>query len=220
LLAIRLSRGLSVMAPDPLAAAQFLLGNSGTRPQSLPVSELGITAVLGHATPVVATPTIEMKGTEDLTSETATASKARRLRRTDLSASDLVDLDILAQARKVSLLFDAVDDEALQDDLADMARQSRARREEAGVNTLFLVVGFLRWRDSAQGAWSDAPLFLLPMDLARPNARTAFRLEVRDEEVVLNPAVAYLFEREHGVAWSTVRAMLARDGGVTSNSEG
>jgi hypothetical protein len=214
LLAIRLSRGLSVMAPDPLAAAQFLLGNSGTRPQSLPVSELGITAVLGHATPVVATPTIEMKGTEDLTSETATASKARRLRRTDLSASDLVDLDILAQARKVSLLFDAVDDEALQDDLADMARQSRARREEAGVNTLFLVVGFLRWRDSAQGAWSDAPLFLLPMDLARPNARTAFRLEVRDEEVVLNPAVAYLFEREHGVDWSTVRAMLARDGGA------
>src|SRR5688572_9871456 len=50
---------------------------------------------------------------------------------------------------------------------------ARSAIEEQGVNTLFLTLGMLRYRESRDSdTWLRAPLVLLPVELTRKSART------------------------------------------------
>jgi hypothetical protein len=59
--------------------------------------------------------------------------------------------------------------------------------EEQGVNILFLAVGFLRWfEDERSEIAREAPLLLIPVALTRDNARSTFRLVVREDDLAPN----------------------------------
>lgn len=55
--------------------------------------------------------------------------------------------------------------------LVDLYRKARTDMEEGGANTLFLAIGFLRWKKSGDDLKSyRAPLILLPVKLERKSA--------------------------------------------------
>ena len=57
--------------------------------------------------------------------------------------------------------------------LLRLAGDARTAEEEQGLNILYLAIGFLKWRESANSdIWRKAPLVLLPVELVR-NERTS-----------------------------------------------
>ncbi len=64
---------------------------------------------------------------------------------------------------------------------------ARSSIEEQGVNTLFLAVGMLAWRDpSAPDDEHRAPLILIPVELERQSASEGFRLRYSNDDVSPN----------------------------------
>lgn len=84
--------------------------------------------------------------------------------------------------------------EALDHSLRRIEELARTTIEEQGVNTLFLTLGMLQYRESRDSdTWFRAPLVLLPVQLSRKSARSGFALSAADEDALLNPAlVEYL----------------------------
>ena len=77
--------------------------------------------------------------------------------------------------------------EGLQKRLLGLFRDARTLEEEQGVNILFLAIGFLRWfEDERSEIPREAPLILVPVALTRNNARSSFRLAVRDDDIAPN----------------------------------
>ena len=75
-------------------------------------------------------------------------------------------------------------DEQLQQRLLRLYRDRRTLLEEQGVNTLFLALGFLWWRESASlDRFRHAPLLLIPVQLDRASVRARFRLAYGDEDI-------------------------------------
>ena len=79
------------------------------------------------------------------------------------------------------------DAKRLANNLTYLARLAEESIEEQGVNSLFLVAGMLRWIDG--DTRNLAPLLLLPVGLSRKSAAAPWELQMRDEEVFLNPAL-------------------------------
>ena len=75
--------------------------------------------------------------------------------------------------------------------LRRLEEQARLTIEEQGVNTLFLTLGMLHYKDedSADEVYR-APLVLLPVELTRASARAGYELHAADDEPLVNPALA------------------------------
>lgn len=146
---------------------------------------------------------------DGLTSETTVLGR-RVVRWSDIGGEGQAALAQWAALNK-TLVFDAENEEDLQDDLAALARKMRADQEEMGTHTLFLAVGLLRWCEKKGSRACDAPLFLVPVELSRAHAGAAFSLSVRDDDVVLNPAIELQLMNLLGLDLSPARLLLTND---------
>jgi very-short-patch-repair endonuclease len=74
--------------------------------------------------------------------------------------------------------------------------------EEQGVNTLFLGLGMMRWREDENSSdFHRAPLLLVPVELVRSNARERFHLRYTGEEIGANICLAELLKQEFGLRY-------------------
>lgn len=90
--------------------------------------------------------------------------------------------------------------EALDKSLRRLDELARLSIEEQGVNTLFLVLGMLYYREASNSDEAfRAPLVLLPVELSRRSARTGYILRAAEDEPLVNPALAEYLRRDHGV---------------------
>jgi len=81
--------------------------------------------------------------------------------------------------------------------LIDLYRQVRNDFAEGGANTLFLAVGFLRWKKKPEDERSyRAPLLLLPVKLERRSASAPFRLRFHEDEPRFNATLLQFLERD------------------------
>ena len=81
--------------------------------------------------------------------------------------------------------------------LIDLHRQVRNDFAEGGANTLFLAVGFLRWKKKPEDERSyRAPLLLIPVKLERRSASSSFRLRYHEDEPRFNATLLQFLERE------------------------
>ncbi len=78
----------------------------------------------------------------------------------------------------------------LQRRLRNLYRRDREWHEEQGLNILFLAAGFLDWVDS-DGEPARSPLLLIPCDLERDSPRDPYRLQLEDDDPVLNPTLLH-----------------------------
>jgi very-short-patch-repair endonuclease len=90
--------------------------------------------------------------------------------------------------------------EQLKRSLLRIETLAKGTLEEQGVNTLFLALGMLHYRDSESSAeFRKAPLVLLPVSLDRRNARSGFTVSSSGDDPLLNPALVELLRRNTGI---------------------
>lgn len=95
--------------------------------------------------------------------------------------------EVLASLEKVKL-------EAV---LIDLFRKARSDLEEGGANTLFLAIGFLKWKKTADDPKTySAPLILLPVKLERKSALSGVTLSLLDEEPRFNLTLLELLRHD------------------------
>jgi very-short-patch-repair endonuclease len=87
----------------------------------------------------------------------------------------------------------------LQGRLLATYHAARTSMEEQGVNTLYLALGMLSWREEDNSdKFSRAPLVLIPVELGRSDARDRFHLKYTGEELGENVSLAEKLKQSFG----------------------
>lgn len=100
----------------------------------------------------------------------------------------------------------------LEKRLIDLHRQVRNDFAEGGANTLFLAVGFLRWKKKPEDLRSyRAPLLLVPVKLERKSASSRFSLRFHEDEPRFNATLLQFLERDFDLSLPQFTAPLPLD---------
>jgi very-short-patch-repair endonuclease len=90
-----------------------------------------------------------------------------------------------------------LDARQLEARLIDLHRQVRNDFAEGGANTLFLAVGFLRWKKKPDDERSyRAPLLLVPVKLERRSASSRFTIRFHEDDSRFNATLLQFLERD------------------------
>lgn len=85
--------------------------------------------------------------------------------------------------------------------LKHLRSKARLAMDEQGTNILYLVFGFVEWHEkgSRNDNWIKSPLILVPVSLVLPSLDAQYSLKKHEDEIVVNPTLAYLFNRDYGI---------------------
>lgn len=84
--------------------------------------------------------------------------------------------------------------------LKDLRNKARLSLDEQGTNILYIVFGFVEWREKGSKAnWIKSPLILVPVSLVLESLNAPYVLKKYEDDLVVNPTLAYLFERDYGI---------------------
>ncbi len=88
-----------------------------------------------------------------------------------------------------------------QDELTDMLkklyRDSRTAMEENGANTLYMVLGLLKWYETERSVKPRyAPLLLLPVNIVKKSGNN-YVLRIRDEEMTFNTTLVEMMRQQY-----------------------
>lgn len=109
-------------------------------------------------------------------------------------------------------LASQLDAKNLEARLIELHRQVRNDFAEGGANTLFLAVGFLRWKRKPSDERSyRAPLLLLPVKLDRRSASSQFSLRFHEDEPRFNATLLQFLEREFDLPLPQFAGELPQD---------
>jgi len=96
--------------------------------------------------------------------------------------------------------------------LIDLYRKARSDLEEGGSNTLFLAVGFLRWKKAEDDPKSYvAPLILLPVQLERRSVLSGVKMSMLDDEPRFNLTLLELLRHDFQLNISGLSGDLPTD---------
>lgn len=96
--------------------------------------------------------------------------------------------------------------------LVELYRQVRNDFSEGGANTLFLAVGFLRWKKKPEDERSyRAPLLLVPVKLERRSASSRFTIRFHEDEPRFNATLVQFLERDFDLKLPQFSAELPLD---------
>jgi very-short-patch-repair endonuclease len=108
----------------------------------------------------------------------------------------LVD-EVARQALARGEVLASLEKARLEATLIDLFRKARSDLDEGGANTLFLAIGFLKWKKSADDPKTySAPLILLPVKLERKSALSGVTLSLLDEEPRFNLTLLELLRHD------------------------
>ncbi|WP_197992905.1 DUF3320 domain-containing protein [Gimesia aquarii] len=100
----------------------------------------------------------------------------------------------------------------LDNRLTNLYRAARNDLAEGGTNTLFLAVGFLKWKRAPEDEKSyRAPLLLIPVKLVRKSALSAFHLRHHEDEIRFNSTLIQLLKKDFDRDLSQFEADLPTD---------
>ena len=96
--------------------------------------------------------------------------------------------------------------------LITLYRAARNDMAEGGTNTLFLAVGFLRWKRSAGDKRSyRAPLLLVPIKLTRKSSQSPFHLRMHEDETRFNATLIQMLKQDFGKNLTRFESELPED---------
>ena len=91
--------------------------------------------------------------------------------------------------------------ETLERRLLRLASDAKTAEEEQGLNILYLALGFLRWRESANSeVIREAPLILLPVNLLRNKNTSSYNIQARDDDLTTNLSLQKRLQEDFGVS--------------------
>ncbi len=112
-----------------------------------------------------------------------------------------LDQEFAAQAIARNELSSTLEKRELDKRLTELFRRAKNDLNEGGSNTLFLAVGFLRWKKSADGEKAyKAPLLLIPVKLTRKSAASRFNLEHHEDEVHFNATLMEFLKKDYNLS--------------------
>ena len=107
----------------------------------------------------------------------------------------------LSDEHKDDVLKTSATPENLDKSLRRIDDQARASLDEQGVNTLFLALGMLHYKEAPSSEQMfRAPLILMPVALSRKNARAGYTVKITDDEPIVNPALSEYLRRSFGLS--------------------
>jgi len=125
-------------------------------------------------------------------------------------------LDVMARdALGRGELIVEVAEEALDARLLEIYRAAETGLEEGGANTLFLVFGFLEWKEEKNAeATHLAPILLIPVTLQRQSVRSGFRLARHDDEAIVNPTLIQKLWQDFNLKLPPIDVVPVDDKGI------
>jgi len=87
-----------------------------------------------------------------------------------------------------------------QKTLSNLRNKSKLAKEEQGINVLYLALGFLNWKENNNSNQIlVSPIVLVPVKIALESLTEPFALSLADDEVVINPTLAFKMENDFGI---------------------
>lgn len=100
------------------------------------------------------------------------------------------------------------DSRNLEQTLSKLKTRSQQSIQETGVNILYLAMYFLSWQDKSKEEEYQSPLILIPVSLERKGLSGAFRLNLIEDEIRINPTLAYKLDRDFGIDLNEIETEL------------
>lgn len=92
--------------------------------------------------------------------------------------------------------------------------RSQTSREENGVGSLYLAIGFLRWTEEDQPSKEYyTPILLLPITLSRQGNGSGFSFRCLEKDLVCNPLLQEMLKQVHGFDLSTLTQQIQNSQG-------
>ncbi|MFW8642059.1 DUF4011 domain-containing protein [Rhizobium beringeri] len=96
--------------------------------------------------------------------------------------------------------------------LTEIYRRAQNDMAEGGSNTLFLAVGFLRWKKSPEDVKAyRAPLLLVPVKLERRSASSRFHILHHEDDVRFNSTLLQLLKKDFDLQLPQLEGTLPVD---------
>lgn len=94
-------------------------------------------------------------------------------------------------------VLSATEKSRLDADLIDLYRKAKSDLDEGGANTLYLALGFLKWKKSPSEARTyRAPLILVPVKLERKSALSGVTMSLHEDEPRFNLTLLELLRQD------------------------
>ena len=95
--------------------------------------------------------------------------------------------------------------------LTALYRRAQSDLAEGGTNTLFMAVGFLRWKRPNETRVYRAPLLLMPVKLSRRSAQSSYYLSHHEDDVRFNETLLQFLEQDFDLRVPELRGNLPMD---------
>lgn len=123
--------------------------------------------------------------------------------------------NITAEIQDSHIIHSFLGEEELRTKLEFIAREARVSNDENGANSLFLSLGFLKWYETPVSPNPRyAPILLLPVELSRQTANSAFVLKGRDEATIINYSLIEMLRQSYGIDLSALNTLPKDDSGI------
>lgn len=140
--------------------------------------------------------------------DTAGRDEALYDQQTTSSLRQEVGIEALERGEVLAL----IPGEKLDGQLVDLYRKARSDIEEGGANTLFLALGFLKWKKSDKETKTyRAPLILLPVKLERKSALSGVILTAHEDEPRFNLTLLELLRQDFALTIPRLEGDLPTD---------
>ena len=98
--------------------------------------------------------------------------------------------------------------------LKGLFRASRTALEENGANTLFLVLGMLKWYETDKSVKARyAPLLLEPVDIVKKSGNN-YLLRVREEDITFNTTLVEMMKQQYDIHIAGVNPLPTDNSGI------
>ena len=123
-----------------------------------------------------------------------------------------LDLEFARQALERGEIACPLERDELDVRLTALFRKVQNDLSEGGSNTLYLAVGFLRWKASpTESRTYRAPLLLVPVQLTRRSASSPFHLTSHEDDVQFNSTLLQLLQKDFHCDLSILESQLPAD---------
>lgn len=120
--------------------------------------------------------------------------------------------EIATQAMTRREVLSHLQKDSLDSALIELYRKARADMEEGGSNTLFLAIGFLKWKKSAiEEKTYRAPLILVPVRLERKSALSGVTMIAHEDEPRFNLTLLELLRQDFELTIPGLDGELPKD---------
>lgn len=82
----------------------------------------------------------------------------------------------------------------------NIAKKAKEMQDETGINVAYLAFGFIKWNEKeGSDVFYRAPLLLVHVNIITGSVIDPVKIEVSDDDVVINPTFAYFLQAEYGL---------------------